>query len=407
MKKTIVTAMAALCTATFVYGRTEAAPSTAEAAEAASAPTEEQAPSLAERLFRLENPNRLINLTLHAKGSLAAEMPDNRFEKADFTMDDLRLELSGEVGKRVYYRYLQRLVNYPNAEHGTIDKLPLKVDYACIGYRFSDRWRLAFGKMCTAYGGFEFDDNPINVYQYSLIHENMLAFLTGLDLRYYPAPDQEIRMQALNGRNESMEATYGVLPEHIRPSKLDMVWTLNWNGRFGPDKMLATRWSASVLNEAKGHRMYYGVLGTAADFGKVNCFVDLMYSHEELDRKQMFSHLVQDPEQPLAQQYTAYSAVIAHINYRPAPQWNLFVKGIYDTASKYRATDNASRGLYLTAWGYSGGVEYYPIKGDNLHVNLVYSGRTNCYTTRARGLGAQNFSDSRLELSFVYALKLF
>ena len=401
MKKTIFLslAMAASTPAAKLCAQTEATSTTA---------TTTPATSLADRLFRLEKKNDLLNVTLHAKGSFAADMPDNRFDKAAFCMDDMRLELSGSAaGGRVFYRYLQRLVNFPVAAEGTVEKLPLKVDYAGVGYRFNDSWRLFIGKMCTAYGGFEFDDNPINVYQYSLIHENMIAFLTGVDLRYYPTPDHELRLQVLNARNESMRLTYGILPEHIRPSKLDMVYTLNWNGHFGPDKMFATRWSASVLNEAKGHNMYYGVLGTAVDLGKVNGFLDLMYSHEELDRKQMFAHLVRDEENPFAQQYTAYSAAILHLNYRPVEKWNFFVKGIWDTAAKYRATESAPKGRYLTAWGYSGGVEFYPIKGDNLHLNLVYSARTNRYTERARTLGATNFTDSRLELSFIYALKLF
>lgn len=373
---------------------------------AQSVPEEKSSPSLIERILKPESKTRKFQLFLHTKGSFNADMPNGKFEKAGFRMDQLRIEMRGDINEHIYYRYQQRLTAFPNPS-STVDNLPLKVDYAGVGYRFNEKWRLFAGKMCTAYGGIEFDDNPINVYQYSLMHENMIAFLTGLDLGYHLTPDHEFRLQVLGARNESMEKTYGELPLNIRPSKLDLVYTLNWNGHFGPNKMFATRWSASVLNEAKGKNMYYGVLGTAMNAGKFGMFLDLMYSREQLDRKQIISRIVTSEENPYTQQYTDYSAVILAMNYRFAPKWNIFAKGIWDTASKYKSTGDVGKGLYQTAWGYSGGIEFYPIKNDNLHVNLVYTGRKYDFTERAKAFGASNYTDSKIELSFIYAMRLF
>ncbi|MEG0948168.1 MAG: porin [Bacteroidales bacterium] len=373
---------------------------------AQSVPEEKSSKSLIERILKPENKTRKFQLYLHTKGSFNADMPNGNFEKAGFRMDQLRIEMRGDINEHIYYRYQQRLTAYPNPS-STVDNLPLKVDYAGVGYRFNEKWRLFAGKMCTAYGGIEFDDNPINVYQYSLMHENMIAFLTGLDLGYHLTPDHEFRLQVLGARNESMEKTYGDIPTFIKPSKLDLVYTLNWNGHFGPDKMFSTRWSASVLNEAKGKNMYYGVLGTAMNAGKFGMFLDLMYSREQMDRKQIISRIVTSEANPYTQLHTDYSAVILALNYRFAPKWNIFAKGIWDTASKYKATGDVSKGLYQTAWGYSGGIEFYPIKNDNLHLNLVYTGRKYDYTDRAKAFGATNRTDNKLELSFIYAMRLF
>lgn len=359
--------------------------------------------SLFARLFNTKAETEKFKLYLHTKGSISADMPDGKYDGFGFKMDQLRIEMRGDLGNRVYYRYQQRLTKFADPE--TVDGLPLSVDYAGVGYRFSDKLRLFGGKMCTAYGGIEFDDNPINVYQYSLIHENMAAFLTGLDLTYDLTPDHEFRFQVLGARNESMEGTYGKIPEYIEYAKPDLVYTLNWNGKFGPDKMFSTRWSASILNEAKNHNMYYMVLGTAMNTPKFGMFLDLMYSREELDRKRMISKIVD--KEGYTQTNTDYTSVILHANYRFAPKWNLFAKGIWDTGSKYKGNEVAEKGMYQHVFGYSGGIEYYPIKNDNLHVNLVYTGRNYNYTDRAKAFGVKDFSENRIELSFIYAMKIF
>ena len=46
---------------------------------------------------------------------------------------------------------------------------------------------------------------------------------------------------------------------------------------------------------------------------------------------------------------------VLHVNYRFAPKWNLFAKGMYETASVYKASDEVEKGKYRKAWGYAGG----------------------------------------------------
>lgn len=64
---------------------------------------------------------------------------------------------------------------------------------------------------------------------------------------------------------------------------MPLVYTLNWIGNF--NNVFKTRWSASVMNEAKDHNMYYYAVGNELNLGKWNAFVDFMYSKEEIDRK--------------------------------------------------------------------------------------------------------------------------
>ena len=257
-------------------------------------PTDNKQMSLAERISSSAKQTEKFQLLLHTKGSLNGEFSDGNFNQAAFKMDQLRVEIKGMFENNIYYRFQQRLTPTDDPLRSYIDNLTLKLDYAGLGYKFNDKWKVFAGKMCAAYGGFQFDDNPINVYQYSSITENMIAFLTGIDFTYNLTPDNEFRFQVLNGRNGDMEYTYGKLPESIKPSKADFLYTLNWNGYFGPERRFATRWSASYLNEAKGQNMYLFCLGTAMNLNKFGVFLDLMYSREGLDRLGIISRIVAD-----------------------------------------------------------------------------------------------------------------
>lgn len=56
----------------------------------------------------------------------------------------------------------------------------------------------------------EFDLNPIDVYEYCDMIENMSNFMTGLNVGYNITPDQQLNLQVLNSRNNSFEKTYGI-----------------------------------------------------------------------------------------------------------------------------------------------------------------------------------------------------
>ena len=58
---------------------------------------------------------------------------------------------------------------------------------------------------------------------------------------------------------------------------------------------------------------------------------------------------------------------------------------------------NKQKGKYRTAWGYAGGIEFYPMES-NLHFFLAYVGRSYKYTDRAKALGEDNFSTHRVSV---------
>ena len=79
--------------------------------------------------------------------------------------------MKGNINDWLSYRYRQRL-NRGNDGSGNIDNVPTSIDYAGIGVKL-DKFSFFAGKQCTAYGGIEFDVNPIDIYEYSDMIENM------------------------------------------------------------------------------------------------------------------------------------------------------------------------------------------------------------------------------------------
>ena len=354
--------------------------------------------TLFEELTDVKKKSDKFNLYLNMQGSFDANFRDG-FEEGAFKMRQLRIEMKGDINDWLSYRYRQRL-NRGNDGSGNIDNVPTSIDWAGVGIKLN-KFSFFAGKQCASYGGIEFDLNPIDIYEYSDMIEHMSNFMTGLNVAYNYNPYQQIQFQVLNSLNGPSEEMYGDLER----TKLPLVYTLNWNGNFLD--VFKTRWSASVMNETKGEKMYYYALGNEFNFSpKWHAYFDWMYSHEGVDRKGIITSIVGTDNQAHNAFNAEYMSYVLHVNYRFAPKWNLFAKGMYETASVYKASDEVEKGKYRTAWGYAGGIEFYPMES-NLHFFLAYVGRSYKYTDRAKALGEDNFSTHRVSVGFIWQMPVF
>ena len=363
--------------------------------------------SLFERVSNIEKQNDWFNLYMNMHGAFDAKFNQdgrNGLSEGVFNMRQLRIEAKGRVNDWLSYRWRQRL-NRSNDGNGMIDNLPNSIDIAAIGIQLNDKLSLTAGKQCAAYGGFEFDANPIEIYQYSELINNMSNFMTGVMLTYDVTPTQQWQLQILDSRNNSQDDTYG---PGLEESRLPLVYTLNWNANmFG--NAWQTRWSASVLEETHGNYMYYVALGNQFNFSsRCNMYVDLMSSFEQVDRKGIMTNMCggRDAFGAHNMYNTMYNSLVTKINYRVAPKWNVFAKGMLESAGIYKENDAMGKGNYRTSLGYLAGVEYYPMD-TNLHFFLTYVGQTNFFTERAKALGNSDYSTQRVSLGFIYQLPLF
>ena len=224
-----------------------------------------------------------------------------------------------------------------------------------------------------------------------------------MNIAFQPCDNHQIQLQILDSRNGSIEATYGDLASAgVEDGRAPLLYTLNWNGSFF-DNAFKTRWSASVMSETAKKQMFYYALGNQLTLGDFNMYFDFMYSNEEIDRKGIITSILgtSNGHNMFNAQYTS---LVAKFNYRFAPKWNAFVKGMYETASLSKDTDGFEEGKYRTSYGYLGGIEYYPMEDSNLHFFCTFVGRSYDFTKRA---GLDNYNTQRLEIGFIYQLPMF
>ena len=376
-----------------------------------------QEKSLYEELSGVKKKTDKFNLYMNMNGSFDAMFNDNGFDYGKFNMRQLRIEAKGNVNEWLSYRWRQRL-NRPNNGGDNIDNLPTSIDIAGIGVKLGDKFSIFAGKQCAAYGGFEFDANPIEIYEYSDMIEYMSNFMTGINIGYDFMEGQQLNFQVLNSLNGDFGNMYGFDDENgdlimpileslnITPSKLPLVYTLNWNGNFA--NIYKTRWSASIMSQAEGKNLYYFALGNELTLGKFNMYFDVMYSNDAIDRSGIMTEIVGEG---LGHNIfkTSYLSLVTKLNYRFAEKWNVFVKGMYETASVVDHTDPRAypfiiNGKYRTSLGYLGGIEYYPMES-NLHFFLTYVGRHYMYEEIA--VGHEDYSTNRVSVGFIYQLPMF
>lgn len=360
--------------------------------------------SLYEQISGVKKKTDKFNLYMNMNGSFDAMFNDNGFDQGKFNMRQLRIEAKGNVNEWLSYRWRQRL-NRPNNGGSMIDNLPTSIDIAGIGVKLGDKFSIFAGKQCANYGGFEFDANPIEIYEYSDMIDYMSNFMTGINIGYDFLEGQQLNFQILNSLNGPFSETYNFNPLlmealNVEASKLPLVYTLNWNGNF--NDVFKTRWSASIMSQAKGENLYYFALGNELTLGNFNMYLDFMYSNDAIDRGGIiteirgleFGHNVYN---------TSYMSLVTKLNYRFADKWNVFVKGMYETASVTEESELVAKGKYRTSLGYLGGIEYYPMES-NLHFFLTYVGRHYIYEEIAN---KPDYSTNRVSVGFIYQLPMF
>lgn len=362
-----------------------------------------------ESLAKIEKKTDKFNLYLNMHADFDAEWKDATFERGKFQMRQLRIEARGNINSWLSYRYRQRLNNgdFPS---GYNDNIMRSIDYAAVGIRLG-KWHFLLGKQCSAWGGIEFDINPIEIYQYSDMVGSINSFLTGVDVCYNFSPRQQLHVQMVNSYARPLKEEYG----DYEAAKMPFMYSVNWNGSFW-NGTFKTRWSASVMEQAKGHQAYYFALGNEFNINnRFGAYFDWMYARDGIDRRGIITDIVGGSDRTRNATDASYMSYVLHLNYRFAEKWNVFAKVMLENEGVFRAHSamrdgsevNIPDGKYRTAWGYIGGIEYYPMRDSNLHFFACYVGRDYKYTACAKAFGADDYSTSRIAVGFIWHMPVF
>ena len=369
--------------------------------------------SIAERVTKLEKKNDMFNLYFNYAASFQAEHNSLSDEwGTKFANKQLRLEIKGNLTDKLYYRLRHRLNKATDAKGE--DNFAKATDIMMVGYNFNDKLSISGGKMCQIWGGFEFDENPMYIYQYSDMVDNMDNFMAGVTVSYKPIPTQEIAVEISNAYNGKFADEYGdeavVVNKDeakaLQKSKNPLTYIINWNGSFFDGK-LNTRWAWGLQTQAKGKYSRMLTLGQQLNLPKFQWYFDYMGAFDDLDRLRIATNELRDKlvdADGIDNAYFGkvhYNSFITKANWQFAPSWNLMLKGMYETASVTKMEQFKN---YRKSFGYMGSIEYYPAKQQDFRLFLAYVGRKFDYSTKC---GLKDYNTDRIELGFMYRIKAY
>lgn len=368
--------------------------------------------SLAEEVTKLKKSNDMFNVYLNTAASAQVETDNEHEWSTGFKNKHLRLEIKGNLTDKLYYRFCYRMTNSNVAR--SEDNFARSTDVVMIGYRFSDKFSVEAGKIFQPLGGYEVDENPIYIYEYSDLTGGLECYLGGVVVNYKPVPTQEIVVGVTNAHNDKFADVYGdnslaiegddTQNRILEKTRIPLGYSLGWNGSFLNNRLL-TRWSWGIEGEARHKYSRMLILGQKLNLDRLQWYLDYMYQNDGLDRFGLASREVRDFFPAVGGEVwmsdVHYTSFITKLNWQFAPQWNLMLKGMYETASVTKVDRFKD---FRKSYGYVGSVEYYPVKSQDFRVFLAYVGRKLTYKD---GVGLDKYNTNRIELGFKYRIKAY
>lgn len=368
--------------------------------------------SLAEEVTKLKKSSDMFNVYLNTAASVQVETDNEHQWSTGFKNKHLRLEIKGNLTDKLYYRFCYRMTNSNVAR--SEDNFARSTDVVMIGYRFSDKLSVEAGKIFQPLGGYEVDENPIYIYEYSDLTGGLECYLGGVVVNYKPIPTQEFVVGVTNAHNDKFADVYGdnslaiegdgTQNRILEKTRIPLGYSLGWNGSFLNNRLF-TRWSWGIEGEARHKYSRMLILGQKLNLDRLQWYFDYMYQNDGLDRFGLASREVRDFFPAVGGEVwmsdVHYTSFITKLNWQFAPQWNLMLKGMYETASVTKVDRFKD---FRKSYGYVGSVEYYPVKSQDFRVFLAYVGRKVTYKD---GVGLDKYNTNRIELGFKYRIKAY
>jgi hypothetical protein len=346
-----------------------------------------------------------VSVIANMQFALRNEFVDGDYTQTRFRNEQFRLEIRGQVHEKVYFRFRDRYTRAQTSE--SIDNLSRSVDLAYLRFDISEKFSVSAGKMCADWGAWEFDWNPIDIYEYSDIIEYADNFLTGVGFTYTPSKRNQWTFQVLDSRTKSFEELYGTQP-NFTESKAPLAFVANWRGSL-LDGKIKTIWSYSLFNEAKNANMNYIALGNEFNLNKFRFIYDFKWSDEQLDRTGLVSQTVPDDLYPYALANTQYIGHWTNFLYRVSPKVHLTLVVMLDIAkwkNSFNDPENTTGEEKIRdAWGFIPAVEYYPWSDLNIKFFANWVGRRYEYTDYAKTrFGVADYTTGRFSIGFISPL---
>lgn len=143
-------------------------------------------------------------------------------------------------------------------------------------------------------------------------------------------------------------------------------------------------------------------IGNKLNLKQFQLAIDYMHAKQDIDRLGFASETGQSylAENNLSFfRNVLYNSYIAKAEFQPNSYLNLFVKGMYETASVKDISIFSDN--FRKSYGYYTGIEYLPLKDQDLRLFLTYVGRKYDYTN------VGSTYTNRVSLGMMYRIKAF
>ena len=294
-----------------------------------------------------EEPQSIFRLDVAARVDFQWDAVDGHTQDANtgFEAKYLMFRIDGQIVKGLTYSWRQRL-NKLHKDQAFFDA----TDWIYLNYAFRG-WEFQAGKQVVGIGGWEYDRNPMDLYDCSVFWNNIPCYDLGVSVSRWITPSDKLLAQVTQS------------PFFTSDNRNMYAYNLMWQGNHGCFHPL---YSLNLIEYEKGRYINYIALGNRFTFDKVEVEVDLM---NRASSHQTF--LFRD------------CSVMGEIAYSPTDRWRVFGKMTYDVNKSGTDADyTVSDGTELTMAG--AGVEFYPLrKGRHslrLHAGCFYSWGANANT---------------------------
>ena len=262
------------------------------------------------------------------------------------------LKLGGDLGGHFSYYFMQRIV----ANEGSVTFFD-NTDFLYLDYMPTQNWRLRFGKDAMALGGFEYDAAPIDVYFPTNIWRNIYCFQLAFSGAYITDDGNHTFVAQVSN---SPYINYGGMNYDAGL----VSYNLYWAGNLGH---LHTLWSTSLVEYKWNHYLNMTMIGTKLVYDKWDLYVDFMHHALAFD------------------DWGKNFGVVSCANYYFTPQFNIFVKGMYE---QNKSGENLGSSVALdhqlaaghTSARYGLGFEWFPSEQKNVRLHIYGCRMTDSYT---------------------------
>ena len=343
------------------------------------------------------------------------------FTESKFRIRRMRWEIYGDIAPTLSFHFRQNING--SFELSGMENINNSIEMAFVRWQPTEKLELMIGKQFLNVSGYECWVNGVDVREFSDFNDYFNPCRAGVTANFHMNSNQMLGIQLANSIPNALEhfLPYPV-PSTIEKSKAPLIAGTQWIGYFA-DKALMLQYSASFGNMAKNKNLLMLTGGNVWKKGPVTAYLDFMYSREGLDTKGQVSQLsdltVSDENAvqwtPVSAQNVEYFTTIANLDYRVHKNWNVFIKGAFETAGVYESNGTKangevlfSKGLYKRTWNGQLCAECIPMpERDNLrfYAHLLY--KKYNYTEQGRKLGAVNNDMQRITLGLVYTIPVF